>query len=610
MDERWWQKEGDELAQACWEVATGLEEDQQWRAQLAHQVMQLLEERSIQSGTMVPDGGNQLAKPRRLNLTRNIVETAHAEITGRQKPIPKVQTSGGDWREKRRGKALGKYIEGVFRSPKGQYRDVWELAEDAWYDSCAQEFGVVKTFWADGAIQMERHFCWELFVDPLDAKYRSPRNLFHIYTMDEDIAIATFAEPLKGEDREEMKLAILGASEEEEPSESGGRRRATKQVKIVEAWRLKAGEEDGVHVFCIESKLLHSEPWRRKTFPFTRFVWSPNRTGWYGQGLAEMLMSQQEELDDTTEKFQERFRLCGSKRTYYIEDSIDERHLESNESEVFIPVRKGGEIPQERVPQILGEYEMAYYQTQKEEMYEVSGISEMRATSRKEPGVTAGVAIRTVNDIQSGRIAPKAKAYEGGIVDIGMQIIVCSREAAEAGEEVSAYLDREIEWSEVELPEKMVKIQVAPASSLPNDPAQRLQMTQELFDMQVISAEAFKELLQWTDLDGEMNLQTSQRRYIDKLIDSYLDADETQQMPFTAPDAHLIDPAGAMLQVAQAYFDALYDDAPEANLEMLRRYLKELGALVNARAASQAMAMQAQGAAPPGGQPPPEQAAM
>jgi hypothetical protein len=35
-----------------------------------------------------------------------------------------------------------------------------------------------------------------------------------------------------------------------------------------------------------------------------------------------------------------------------------------------------------------------------------------------------------------------------------------------------------------------------------------------------------------------------------------------------------------MVQLAQAYFDALYNDAPEEHLDRVRRYMKDLDALI------------------------------
>ena len=106
------------------------------------------------------------------------------------------------------------------------------------------------------------------------------------------------------------------------------------------------------------------------------------------------------------------------------------------------------------------------------------------------------------------------------------------------------------------------------------------QMAQELYSSGIIGVETFKELLGWPDLEKVMNQQTSQIRYLEKTIEKMLDS--TEEDRFQAPDPFLTDKPTALMQTAQAYFEALYNDAPEHNLQLLRDYMTALNQAIMA----------------------------
>ena len=73
------------------------------------------------------------------------------------------------------------------------------------------------------------------------------------------------------------------------------------------------------------------------------------------------------------------------------DESINMEDMQANEAEVIIRVRKGAKFPEENVPKPLAEAELRWMQDVFDKYYQMTGVSQMRATSRKEPGVEAGV---------------------------------------------------------------------------------------------------------------------------------------------------------------------------------------------------------------------------
>lgn len=596
-NERWYDRKGDDLAHEVYEIGTQLEKDDDDRRERTLDFLRLYQgsEKLNVGAWGRSEADSDTEYDLDYGLVQMLCDTAHAEIAGRQKPTGKCQTYDADWKVKRRAKKLEKWFTGQLHQQNGIYLNLWEMMESCFLDSTIMRAGVVKVCpnLEENKVEAERHFFHELHVDPNEAVYGNPQNLFHVYTVERDLLISQFCNDpdMSTKKKNQIKLAIEMAPEGDKKYEASHYGRVAKTVKVVEAWRLPPNRnEPGKHVFCIENKLLHEEDWEIPEFPFVVIRWNPDRVGWDSRSLAEEVETLHAEVNYNAQKLQERFRICGAKRTYIEEGSVDTSHMQDNEAESFIEYTPGTNPPKETNPSPINEAEVQWMRDQLDMGFRRSGISEMRASARKEPGVDSGVAIRTINDMQTARFALKAKAYENAFVQLFRQFIYCAKAMAEAGHEVEIkYKKDRIKWSEVELPEDHYDITIAPTSSLPNDPAGRMQMANELLQMQLIGAETYKHLINMPDLEKEMNNETSQMQYVEMVIDKMLDGEE-----YIAPDPLCIpDQPGAMMQAVRAYTDAVVEEAPETALQPVRQWIGEVQSSIK-KAEEAAVAAQAQ----------------
>jgi hypothetical protein len=243
------------------------------------------------------------------------------------------------------------------------------------------------------------------------------------------------------------------------------------------------------------------------------------------------------------------------------------------------------------VPHPIGPGEVEWLESNFRRYYELTGVSQMNATARKEPGITAGVAIRTMNDMQSARFSVKAKSYENAFPLLGRRIVACAREVAADNDYKLPWpgqaFHREISWKrDAELQEDMYSVQLSPASAMPNDPAGKLQTAQELFQAGVINPPAFKRLIDMPDLEDELKAESAERDYLEDLVDRYLDADkDDEDFEFEGPQGYILDKPGALALVAQHYFQSKRQRAPEFNQSLLRTYMKLLDKQISAATA-------------------------
>jgi hypothetical protein len=102
-----------------------------------------------------------------------------------------------------------------------------------------------------------------------------------------------------------------------------------------------------------------------------------------------------------------------------------------------------------------------------------------------------------------------------------------AKEIAEDGEYrviVGGGLEKvaELDWSEVEIDEDSFAIEIFPASGLPQDPSGRLSRVIELMNGGLIDKSSALKLLNFPDLDSEINLELSTLQATDAMVEEML----------------------------------------------------------------------------------------
>jgi hypothetical protein len=376
-------------------------------------------------------------------------------------------------------------------------------------------------------------------------------------------------------------------------------------VRVRMAWRLPISKDQpGRFTICVPDALLYDTEYTQRIPPAVVWRWSRERTGFWSKGIVEETKPIVAEFNNSMQRLQERMQLCANKRTYIKRGSVEPESMEGNEAETIVEV--DGEYPQETVTPPFTPQELDYIMMVKSSAFESPGVSQMSATSRKEQGVTAGVAIRTLVDLATKRFAVKARyGYEYPFVALAKQIVYACAEYYEAtGNDIEVALPgkrgaRTIKWSEAKLDLESLVVQISPGSALPDDPAGRLQTVAEAYQMGLMDAQTYKRLAAWPDLAAQVDRENAEYEYLEMLLDRYLDAteDDWTSKDYEPPDGYILDKMAAMVQFAQTYFVAKREAAPEFNLELLRRYMKQLGDAINR---ANPPANDASGAASPG----------
>ncbi len=514
-----------------------------------------------------------------LNVAREIAQGVVAKVAGRTKPKCQIVASGADWPTKRKGKKLERFVEAQLSQPQGRYRDGWALGLRAFQDAVTVVGrGTLKIFGDVDAerIAIERVLPWETLTDPAEVRSGTPPlNRFQRSTFDADLLIARYPS---------QRDAIWRAKGRGVEGTASSSERGAESVVAYEAWRLPINGKGGRHVICVDGALLESEEWSRNEFPFVDVYWTEQTLGDGGTSLCEEVASLNDELNYTVERMREKMRNGANLVGSYEEGSVDESHLKSNENAIWIPRKAGSAPPTWTQPGGFSEPDLQWATMHRQWAFESSGQSYADSTGQPEPGTKSGVAIRLRAAVKSERFSVQANAYEQMMaVDLPRHIIACARQIADVAPDFKARWTgakflQEIPWPEVDMPEDMYVLQPQAVGGLVNTPEDRVALGETLYNAGMIGKDGFMRVIQFKDVESEMERTNQQDALVERFIESWLDATpealESGEFRYYAP-IPFMNHAAAIVQVATSYMNALMDGAPEFNLEFFTRFMTE-----------------------------------
>jgi hypothetical protein len=508
----------------------------------------------------MPTGRSRLS----LNVVRNMIGAVTSKIASKSKPKPSFVTEGGDYELRDRAEKLEKFVAGVFYE-SGFYANLPRIFRDC----CVFGTGFVKVFSRDGEVKIDRVLPWEIVVDDGEAMYGNPPSIYQRKYWDRLQLIATAKNDWGASEETLQRLRV--AKRDDEDNEIGYQTTAD-QLLMTEAWHPRSGKgaEDGRHAGCVEGVDLFDDEWTEPTSPLCSIQWSPPLIGFFGTGLAEELTGIQHEINTLLLEIQRGHHLI--KGHYLVENGskVVSAHLNNDLAAI---VRYTGTPPQYQTPSAIASDVYKHLWDLYARAYEITGISQMAAQSQKPPGLDAAVAIESFNDIQTERFLEIGQALEEFVLDVARQVVICARAVAKGGgykvKARSKNTMETIDWRDVDLDDDKYVLKVYPTSMLPSTPAGKRQWVANQFKLGVIPPEDILEAVDMPDTEAITKRLSARRRLIERRVAMmFKEGRYITPEPF---DDHKL----AMRIVNEMYAEAQNDARPEAQLELLRKYLKD-----------------------------------
>lgn len=495
-----------------------------------------------------------------LNVCRNMVSAATSKIAAKNRPKPRFAPDGGDYDTKIRAERLEKFVDGVFDEAK-VHRHTIAAFRDAqvWGTGCVKVYPDLP----GKRVGVQRVLPLELLVDEQDAFYGDPQTLYQERWVAKPKLAAEFAA-----DDDELASKIKNCeSRLDESLFATSTTSVTQQVCVREAWRKPSvpGGDDGLHIIAIESATLVEEPWDGD-FPFAFIRWTLPLTGFWGVGLVEELRGIQTEINKLLIQIQRGHHLITG---HYLVESGSKVRAAALNNDLASIVSYSGVAPQYQAPSIIAPEVYSHLWQLYAKAFEISGISQLSATSQKPAGLTSGIALREYGDLQTERFLEVGQRWEELHVDLG-KLVVDAADAIGASFEVrtaSGGRAERLKWGDVKLAHDSYVLKVYPVSMLPSTPAGKQQWVNDMIQGGAIPPEDVLEIVDFPDTEAYVRRRNAARRIIERNIARML----TDGEPVTPEPAD--NHALARELVTQAYHEARLDNVPDDRLQLLRDYL-------------------------------------
>lgn len=499
------------------------------------------------------------------NLIRSVVDTANA-LLSTNKTKPMFLTTEGDYLAQEKAKKANKFGSGVLYQ-SGFYSDIGPMVLK---DAALFGRGFAKAFERDGKVCFERIFPGEIIVDNLEARNNEPRQLFQHKEVAREILLERFPEH---EAKIEKAGLLRGRSSSRRPNS------VCDVVSIIEAWHLPSSKNaaDGRNIVCLsDGPALVDKPWTRMSFPFATMSWTKPLLGFWPASLIDQLEGVQIEINYLLQKIQRLMTLATTQLWVHEGSQINTGRITNDD----LAINEYTSVP----PTVLNMQSASpeYFQHLDrlwQRGFELAGISEMAAQSKKPGGLDSGKAIREHKDTQTQRFMDIEQAYEQLHLDAVKQGIYVAKEMYKRDGEFSVLArgsrsTETVKWSEVDLEEDAYVLQAYPTNMLPATPAAKIETAGEFADRFPEMRPYLLGLFDFPDVKSAVSLVNADSEYVDLLI---------HQMIHKG-DYHPPDPMSnlqlAVTKMTQHYVRGKVDGVPEDRLQLLQDYVTTATAMM------------------------------
>lgn len=503
--------------------------------------------------------------------TFNVIQSATDTLVSRisqSRPSPVFLTDNGDYKERNLAKKLNNFILGEFYQAKA-----YELGEFILRDALVEGTGVAKIFeTADNKVGIERVLLTELLTDPNESIYGSPRQIYQMKLVDRAVLQDAFP----------GYRAIIEKAVAAYPDNSADSSKTVSDlVMVVEGWHLKSGKnaKDGRHTIACSAGTIFDEEFEKEKFPFVFLHYSTRLLGFWAQGLAEQLTGTQMEINSLLYTISRAIKLVGVPRIFQEDGSKVTKSHHNNDIGVIITYR--GTKPSYEVAPCVPQELYAQLQRLIDYAYQQCGVSALQASSQKPAGLNSGEAIRSYDDISTDRFAALSRRYDNFYIDVAYQVIDLAKDICEREGKYSTIFPNKNGVKEIDLPKASLLqnpyvIQCFNMSSLPRDPAGRMQKITEMIQSGMISIKEGRRLLDYPDLEQVEKLANASEERIFQILDDII-----EEGKYAPPDPFM-DLNFAKETVVQYY--NLYSNAKleEERCQMLRDFYSQINGLTQA----------------------------
>jgi hypothetical protein len=461
------------------------------------------------------------------NICRRQVDSWVAKML-RNRPVPMAVTTGGNYSQQRRAKALTKFFEGVL-----DHVGYWKTRRLRLRDAAVFGSGLARNFRIGKELFHVRLLPWELRFDPLAAMKDVPRSIFIRHRLDRLIS----------QERWPNQRALLedAASRTDEDAWDVSLDRTSDMVVIEEAFHLPSGRgatkenpKDGAWAFCASNVDLAEGAYLRDYHPISKIDYSPGLFGWWGDSMVRQLAGLQYEVNSMGLRLQEQGFMTGS---YVLVPDGSGIETDTLDNGALTVVRYQGAKPEWVTPAPWHPAFFDYYmQLRGQFAADITGMTGASTRGDSLPaGMVSGKAQRTFHEIADENLIPVGRDDEQDAIDTAWQFYDLLEEihtgargedefmARVHSREAGRDFNKDFRWSDVKMDRESFTLRAFPTNFLSNTPSDRWEQVSEMAEKGLFSQDEILSLLDFPDVQRVLNLRGSPRRAVEKIIEKILE---------------------------------------------------------------------------------------
>lgn len=324
----------------------------------------------------------------------------------------------------------------------------------------------------------------------------------------------------------------------------------------------EAPPRHGRRVLCVSNFVLCDEDYDRDVLPYEKWAYSELSTGVFGQGLAEQLLSLQDELNDYMAGISENHkRMAWPKWLIEAGSAVNERALGDTSG---ANVKYVGVEPKPIVPEANGAETYEYCNTLRAYMKERAHISEMAVKGEIPRGLNSAPSLERWSQLDDQTFGEQAARLEAFMIRCAYQMISLG---AETRPEVTLR-GRDykfVKWDPKWINKKPMQLLAFGSSRVSQTIAGRRQDLEDMLNKGQISRSTFTRYAQTPDIDQLQDILNAPQEAIDRQLDKLLEGEYIPPTPFG-------DLQYALQQVEARYCYESNIETPEDILDLYLQY--------------------------------------
>lgn len=486
-----------------------------------------------------------------INLIRSVIDTKVSKLS-QTKVRPFFNPVNGLYHTRKVTRQAQQFFDEYYEQKK-----VYDLAMKCRLDAEIFEIG-----WAwvrDDKKCIERVRPWEVYFDPAEVQFGRMTRCFVDLSY---YPAAYILEELKG-----SKAAIALETLQKYATDPGAK------IRLAYYYDLEGKREYMVSAGEIirEREIEYQRP------PFVPLWCNDPIKGGQSVSTADNLYTVQSQLDMVVEKTAAAFELSPAMSIFVPMDVtgnpevVKPSNVDNRVGNVFgVPPSASGAPMTVATPRPIDPMYIEYAKYLIETAYNMEGISQLSAQSKKPSGITAGVALETLENVESDRhnvpLLNQIKFY----MDIAEAMIDIFPDSNDILPNKIGR-GKPIKWSEIRKSREEFSIQFTATSSLSKDPETKMKQIEKLLQLGVLKPGLAAELLELPDLEQAFTVMTTSYDACQRIIEQAIEENDMDFEPIVSLDQ-------LFQETMQMYLRLYANDEKKEYLERCKRLLEVINA--------------------------------